>query len=91
MLTDEALPPLPPSEGEIYFNGRRVNKAKFTANQMRDYGRAIEQAAYAAAIKAIEATKIDEDDLVEEIDREVNRTIDNCIDTIRKLAQEQSK
>jgi len=48
-LTDEALPPLLP-----YLYGREcgTNERVYTADQMHEYGRAVERAAYTAAIKA---------------------------------------
>lgn len=49
MLRDDELPPLPP----VWWAYNRT----YTADQMREYGRAVEKAAYAAAIKACEGIK----------------------------------
>lgn len=51
MLSDEQLPPLPEPEVHDAAGYRRA----FTADQMREYGSAVERAAYEAAAKVCES------------------------------------
>lgn len=62
-----------------------VTRPVLGSQKVLSFARAVEQAAYEAAIKAIESTKIDAGDLIEEVDRETNRTIDWCVEVVRSM------